>query len=59
MAVAYWSETMGADQDKLQASRKSRLMDAEIRSFLRSAGIGGPSRLKERSWNQTNRAFKS
>lgn len=58
MAVAYWSETMGADQDKLQASRKARLMDAEIRAFLRSAGVGGPSRLKERSWNQTNRAFK-
>lgn len=58
MAVAYWANTMGVDQERQEASRRAAILDEEIRKFLQDAEVTSGYRQKERSWLQTNRAFQ-
>lgn len=56
MAVAYWAQAMGVDQDRAVASRAARAMDEEVRKFLREVD-GRSSRRKEGTWLSSNAAF--
>jgi hypothetical protein len=53
MAVGYWVDHMAKDQDKAVQSIKNKLLDKDLKSFLRST-VGGRPRTKKDTWMGTN-----
>jgi hypothetical protein len=41
IAVGYWVESMGQDQDNAVQSYRERLLDEELDEFMRMCGVGG------------------
>lgn len=53
MAVAYWVESMGRDTIKAAAQQSQKLLDLELKSFIRNATatrLGRPSSQKYPTW---------
>jgi hypothetical protein len=55
MAVGYWVEHMSRDQDKAVQSIRDKMLDKDLKSFMKSV-LGGPG--KKTTWMGDNKAVR-